>query len=394
MAARLLACVVPVVVVLAGGASAVAAPLAPRLVTTNPPSSVGATANSTSPSILGEAEPEDEIILKSVPFFPAADSGPVTYTVKRPTAHPNYEIQIFESPECQGAMVAHGTAEVLEGVGIPVSAVADSATTFSAVQVDPANSSEPSACSVSLTYWEGNVPAPPGGGGGGGGSGGEGGSGGTGGSGSSESSWSSGGASTGASPGGIGGASPAGPKPPAPDLHMIPGERANSATPSVAGSAPGADTVSVYVSANCSGSPVARGTPAQLSAGLQVSVAKNKSTTFSAVAIGAQHSGCSDPVTYTEDSTAPRTRITMGPGVKTLKRKAVFRFTDITEDPPGTTFVCKLDNARWKTCASPFKVKHLTLGRHVVSIRATDTAGNVERKPVKRRFVVVPPAGQ
>jgi hypothetical protein len=262
-------------------------------------------------------------------------------------------------------------------------------TTFSAIQVSTTH--EASECSNPLTYWEGNFPAPPGGGGAGNGE--------TGGQGSSEgssgSSSSSGGSAAGNSPSGgsVGGANPAGPKPAAPNLHMVPGERANDLTPSVAGSAPGASAVSLYASANCSGPAVVKGTPAQLSSGLEVSVAKNAATTFSAVAIGAQHSGCSDPVTYTEDSTAPRTRITMGPGVKTRKRKAVFRFTDITEDPPGTIFKCKVDKAKWKPCASPFDIKHLKLGHHLISIRATDTAGNLERKPVKRRFTVVPSTG-
>jgi hypothetical protein len=102
-----------------------------------------------------------------------------------------------------------------------------------------------------------------------------------------------------------------------------------------------------------------------------------------------QRSACSEPVTYTEDSTAPRTRITMGPGVKTRKRKAVFRFKDITEDPPGTTFVCKVDKKKWKPCASPLHLKHLKYGHHLVKIRATDLAGNRERKPVTRRFIVI-----
>ena len=173
---------------------------------------------------------------------------------------------------------------------------------------------------------------------------------------------------------------------------MVPGERANDLTPSVAGSAPGAVSVVVYSGSNCSGSPIANGTPAELSAGFQVAVPKNSTATFSAVSIGAQHSGCSDPVTYTEDSTAPRTRITMGPGIKTRKHSAIFRFKDVTEDPPGTTFVCKLDKKKWKPCSSPFHLKHLKLGHYLVSIRATDAAGNVERKPVRRRFIVIPPA--
>jgi hypothetical protein len=379
---------VPVAIVLVGSASAAAKTTTPRLLTTDPPSSETASANFTLPSILGEAEPKDEVINKVVPFF-SARLGPITRGAGKPTEFPSYEIQIFESSECLGPVVAHGTAGTLEGVGIPVAVNADSVTTFSAIQVS--TSPEASECSNSLTYWEGNFPAPPGGGGGAGGgeAGGQGAS-----EGSSGSSSSSGDSSSGkSSDGSIGGANPAGPKPAAPVLRLFPGERANNPSPSIAGNAPGANTVSVYASSNCSGTPVAKGTPAQLSAGFQVSVARNSATTFTAVAIGAQHSGCSDPVTYTEDSTAPRTRITMAPGVKTRKRKAVFRFTDITEDPPGTTFRCKVDNAKWKPCASPFHVNHLKLGHHALQIRATDTAGNVERKPVKRRFIVVPPLG-
>jgi hypothetical protein len=382
--ARLLAGAVPFVLALVGSASAAAAPpLAPHLLATDPPSSEDSTANVTLPSVLGEAEPEDGVILKSFPLFTAA-------AVKKPTANPEYEIQFFQSLECAGPVVAHGTAGALESVGIPVAVSPDSMTTFSAVQVS--TSGEISGCSNPLPYWEGNVSVAPGGGGNGGASG----TGGESGSGGQPSGGSSGSSSpTGSSPGkkgprgSVGGGNPAGPKPAAPELHMIPGERANDATPSVAGSAPGASSVTVYSGTGCSGTPIAKGPPAELSAGFEVTVAKNTAATFSAVSIGAQHSACSDPVTYTEDSTAPRTRITMGPGVKTRKRKAVFRFKDITDDPPGTTFICKSDKTKWKPCASPLKLKHLKLGHHVVSIRATDTAGNRERKPVKRRFIVV-----
>lgn len=391
-----MAYVLPFAVLLLSTASAAAAPVAPRLVLTDPPSSATASASITLPSILGEAEPGDGVILKRAPFALAVQPGLVTSGAEVGTAHPNYEIQIFASSAClAGTEAAHGTAAALESVGIAVAVPADSVTTFSAVQVDPANRSEPSPCSNELTYWEGNAPVEPGGGEGGGSTGAEEAANGEVSGGGSSGGSSSGGSSSGqsSSGGSVGVAAPAGPKPAAPNLHMIPGERANDLTPSVAGSAPGANAVTVYESDNCSGSPVAKGTAAQLASGFEVTVPKNVAVTFSAVSVGAQHSGCSDPVTYTEDSTAPRTRITMGPGVKTRKRRAVFRFTDITDDPPGTTFKCKVDKAEWKPCASPFPLKHLKLGHHSLSIRATDTAGNVERKPATRRFIVVPPAG-
>jgi hypothetical protein len=375
LVARLLACAVPVFLFTVGSASA-AAPDSPRLVTTTPSSSAQVPATSLTPTILGEAEPEDIIVIESFPFALDSFDGQGTRKVEHGTENPGFEIQIFNGAGCPGSPVATGTAKTFEETGIPLIVTANSSTTFSAIQVDPSNQAEPSGCSNPLIYWEGNVAV---GGGAGDGSS-DGGSGGGGAQGS-------GGSSSGGS---IGPATPAGGKPDAPRIRTEPGARANDMTPSVLGSASGASTVAIYASANCSGAPIAKGTPAQLSTGFQVTVAPNAETTFSAVSIGAQHSSCSAPVIYTEDSTAPRTRVTMGPGVKTRKHNAIFRFKDVTGDPPGTTFVCKVDQGKWKHCASPFHAKHLKLGNHVVEIRATDLAGNVERHPVKRRFRVVP----
>jgi hypothetical protein len=351
----------------------------PRLVTTSPPSSAAEPASSLTPTILGEAEPGDIIVVESYPLRALSlTSDAVTAAVEGGTKNPTFEIKIFNGTGCTGAPVAVDSAATFEGGGIPVSVAPDSETTFSALQVDPAHPTEPSGCSNPLIYWEGNVGV---GGGFGEGSPGGGASGGSTGQGS------------GANPAGggtVGPGQPAGGKPHAPQIHTDPGGRAKDVTPFVIGSAPGADTVNVYASDNCSGTPVANGTPAELSSGFQVSVAPNAETVFTAVSIAAQRSSCSSPVTYTEDSTAPRTRVTMGPGVKTHKRKAVFRFKDITSDPPGTSFVCKVDKRKWRRCKSPFRAKHLKKGRHVVKIRATDLAGNVERHPVKRRFRVVP----
>jgi hypothetical protein len=401
--ARLLVFLLPVLAFGVPVASASAAPATPNLVLTDPSSSQEEPANVTSPSVLGEAEPEDGVILEGVPRRFELGIGPVRSTVEPATANPNYEIQIFNLAACHGPEIAHGTAAALETVGIPVAVDANSKTTLSAIQIDPNDRSEPSGCSNALTYWEGNVPPELEGGGGSGGGetggsdGGEPGGGEVGGGtgpGPTTGTSSTTPASTSSSHGSIGASTPAGPKPNEPSLHLVPSARANDLTPSVAGSAPGAEAVVIYDTANCSGTPVAKGAVSQFSAGFEVSVAKNSSTIFSAVAIAAQHSVCSEPVTYTEDSTAPRTRITMGPGVKTRKHKAVFRFTDITEDPPGTTFACRVDKAKWKPCSSPFDVKHLKPRHYVVAIRATDLAGNVERKPVKRRFIVVPALGR
>lgn len=189
--------------------------------------------------------------------------------------------------------------------------------------------------------------------------------------------------------GGVSNGTPAGGKPEAPHIHVSPAARANDSTPLILGSAPGAASVSIYANGDCGGTPVARGAASQLASGFEVQVAENAATTFSAVSVGAQRSSCSAPVTYTEDSAAPRTRITMGPGVKTRKHKAVFRFQDVTEDPPGTIFRCKVNRRKWKPCSSPFRLKHLKTRRYLLRIQATDLAGNVEPHPVRRTFIVV-----
>ena len=156
------------------------------------------------------------------------------------------------------------------------------------------------------------------------------------------------------------------------------------------GSAPGADSVKVFAGADCTGPVVAKGSANDLAAGIAVGVADNSTTVFFASSSsGSAQSGCSSSVTYVEDSTPPHTKITMGPGVKTRHRKVIFRFADIAEDAPGTTFLCKVDHKKWKPCNSPFKLRHLGFRRHSLRVRAIDLAGNAETKAAKRRFKVV-----
>ena len=110
------------------------------------------------------------------------------------------------------------------------------------------------------------------------------------------------------------------------------------------GSAPGAGAVDLYAVANCAGSPVARVSPAQLAAGVPIRVVRNALTGFSGVSLGAGGaSGCSAPAYYSEDSTRPHTRITMGPGHKTRRQAAVFRFKDAAGSGPGTKFLCRFN---------------------------------------------------
>ena len=96
--------------------------------------------------------------------------------------------------------------------------------------------------------------------------------------------------------------------PPAPQLTAtIPASPANDNSPKVVGSAPAGSTVRLYASADCSGSPIATVTPAELEAGVEVTVPDDSTTIFSATAATAAEntSGCSEPLTYVEDSSAP-----------------------------------------------------------------------------------------
>ncbi|MFN8161226.1 MAG: hypothetical protein U0R52_09335 [Solirubrobacterales bacterium] len=180
--------------------------------------------------------------------------------------------------------------------------------------------------------------------------------------------------------------------PPAPpDLRTVPGPRANENDPRVEGSAPGASIVRLFTSASCNGTPLASGTPSQLGAGFAVHVDDNTTTNFFAEATDAagNTSICSpSPTRYVEDSVAPKTLITLGPGVKTRMRTVVFRFRDASGDP-GTAFLCKLDRRRWAGCSTPRKFGRLRRGRHTVRIKAIDAAGNREARGAKRRFKVI-----
>ena len=179
--------------------------------------------------------------------------------------------------------------------------------------------------------------------------------------------------------------------PPAPKLRTIPEGRANDNTPRVTGSAPGAVTVKVYGNAGCKGSLLAQGSAAEFVAGLNAQVVDDTTVTFYGVTVdsGGDKSRCSsEPAVYTEDSTAPRTRITSGPGVKTRQRRVVFRFADVTGDP-SAQFRCRIDRRKWRACQAPLRLRRLGRRRHVVRVKAIDAAGNREQHVAKRRFKVI-----
>jgi hypothetical protein len=366
--ARPLSCLfIVAVALLAPSVARAETPITPRLTATNPLSSEASPATTTAPLVAGEGEPQGGVIIQGTKQPSLVVNAFAGTFAGKPTHNPTFEILIFDEAECHGSVVGTGDAEEFEEAGILVTVAPDAVTILSAKQIDPNDRANPSGCSGPFQYWEGNVPS----------------SGGAGAGGSGSSDGSSG------SEGAVGQAVTTG-RPEAPHIHISPKATANDNTPEVVGSAPGAGSVLVFANSSCTGSPVASGPASQLASGFVVQVADNTTTTFSAVSVGGQRSNCSSPVTYVEDSTSPRIRVTMGPGVKTRKRKAIFRFTDVVPDPPGTSFFCKVDRRKWKSCSSPFRLGHLKPSKYVVRFRAVDLAGNVQRAAVKRIFKVVP----
>jgi hypothetical protein len=265
-------------------------------------------------------------------------------------------VTIYSKPDCAGAALVSGSAAAFASPGLSAP-VADNSTTIFFAQSSWGGFSSPCSTS-SISYQEITLALPP----------------------------------LVAPPTSGGGARPSGDPPGPPHLRVTPGGRANDNTPLVSGLALGAASVRVFASSSCGGAPVAKGSVALLASGLQVSVPDNAAVAFSGISVGpgGAQSRCYSPVYYVEDSTSPHTRITMGPASKTRKHSAVFRFTDTTEDAPGTTFLCRVDRARWKHCSSPLRLKRLRVRRYVVRVKATDLAGNAETKAATRRFKVVP----
>jgi len=196
----------------------------------------------------------------------------------------------------------------------------------------------------------------------------------------------------------------------------------STTTPRILGEATGS-AVKVYTSEECSGEPVATGTAAALlEPGLQVTVLPSSLTTFRATTESEGFvSACSAPLAYQHlpdepegggtggdgggggvtviegtplgpsgpEYLVPRTRITFAPASKTRSRNPIFRFTDSTGQS-GTTFQCKVDRKAWRRCSSPLRLKRLSRGKHVLEIKGINAGGQVEPKPVKRAFKVVP----
>ncbi len=85
------------------------------------------------------------------------------------------------------------------------------------------------------------------------------------------------------------------------------------------------------------------------------------------------------------DKTAPTVTFPKKPKPSTKTTQKV----SFTTSDTGSTFECNLDGVGWNPCKSPVKLKHLSVGKHKLSVRATDPSGN-EGAPAKVTVKVLP----
>ena len=91
------------------------------------------------------------------------------------------------------------------------------------------------------------------------------------------------------------------------------------------------------------------------------------------------------PASETPDTTAPDTSIASGP--RRLGQSSTVNLA-FTSSKTGSSFECRFDSADFTSCQSPLRRTGLRIGAHTFEVRATDSAGNVDRTPAKTYFVV------
>jgi hypothetical protein len=249
------------------------------------------------------------------------------------TAEAGTTVKIYTTSDCTGTVAASGSAASFASPGLTVTVTPGSTTTFHATA---SNANGPSACSsTSATYTQLDPPTVP----------------------------------------TVTGTDPASPN--------------ASTTPKVKGTASAGSTVSIYTTADCSGSAAATGSAASFaSPGIAVTVAAGSTTTFHATAANAVGtSACSSTsATYTQQSPpAPDTILTKVPKkvVKTTKRKAKVSF-EFTSTIGGSTFACSIDGQAFVACTSGVTYK-LGPGKHTFAVRAT-AAGVTDPTPATYDF--------
>ena len=162
-----------------------------------------------------------------------------------------------------------------------------------------------------------------------------------------------------------------------------PDSPANDDHPEAKGTAENGSTVRVYSGADCNGAVLATGSAATFtSSGITVPVGNDTSTDLRVTATddAANVSPCSSALTYVEDSTGPDTAAE----VDVEKSTATATFSS----EAGATFECNMDAAGYSACQSPTSWADLAPGNHSLAIRATDLSGNPDTSPAEMTFMV------
>jgi subtilisin-like proprotein convertase family protein len=175
---------------------------------------------------------------------------------------------------------------------------------------------------------------------------------------------------------------------------------AASLSPYVIGSADAGAAVTLYPTADCSGTKAASGTAAELaSPGLRPTVLEATTTKFTATAtVGPLTSACSAPISYTALSqkkvlppAPPPVETSLGKSkINAVKDKAKFTFS-ASGGSGALSFECKLDKKPFKACTSPKKYSGLKVGKHTFEVRAKDSKGTVDPTPATRKFSIPKP---
>jgi hypothetical protein len=102
----------------------------------------------------------------------------------------------------------------------------------------------------------------------------------------------------------------------------------------------------------------------------------------------AGRSGSSGTVTFRIDTHAPHTRIVKHPRkVVRIHQRSVRLHFRFRASEPESILVCKVDHGLLRFCGPNFS-RRFAAGKHVVTVRARDAAGNVQRKPSAFHFRV------
>jgi Domain of unknown function (DUF4082)/Bacterial Ig-like domain/Bacterial Ig domain len=178
--------------------------------------------------------------------------------------------------------------------------------------------------------------------------------------------------------------------PSAPELSAtLPASPANENSPKVLGTAIAGSTVRIYTTADCSGTPLAIASAAELEEGISVSVPDDSTTKFRATATSTagNPSACSAALAYVEDSSAPQTQVDGHPNALVNSTLATFVFSAGDGSGSGVaSFQCRIDSVQaidWAPCSSPQTYNSLSDGAHAFEVKATDKAGNADATPAK-----------